>query len=1011
MSLGKRLIGAGAGVVCNTDSVQAFGVDNAFSSNIALYQLDGNANDTTTNYDGTATDVTYSTGQFGQAAVFNGSSSRIIVEDSTANAFGFANYTGTASAWVNIDSFSSENPILSKRDTGQPGNRQWMLLVDTSKNINFFIYNTDANQQTVTSSTVLNANQWYHIAVTLTTSDVKIYINGVEDTTASSTYSTIQNDGADLQIGRRGTNTGHNYFDGKIDQVRIFNREITPEEVSTLYNETDASNINPLSDGSGVALYTLDYDASDAGGLYDGTPTDVEFGVGGQINYGARFNGSSSGITVNSFASLSQLGLSMWVNIADVTSNYALAARYGTNREFAIYNYQASNGFIAALYYNGNNSNSVIITAGDYLTNNTWHHIAFTANGSTAPKLYIDGVERGTAQYSDATRCAYYTSTEPLEIGKGVSRFLNGDIDQVRIFNKALSSDEVSTLYAETACVYDCTTDTVDFPTTNVAYYKLDNSAEDETGSYDGTETNIEYRFGRFGQAAVFNGISSKITTSYTTNDSAFTISGWIKHTSTTFVGKYHYLAGKGYYSNSSSNNYWQLVNYSSEFPEFRIRNGGASVAAISGVAMNLNQWHHLVGTVDSSGNMKIYLDGVLTGSATGAPSRTMTQGINYGVYLDGTTYFHDGQIDQIRYYSTALDSDQVSQLYNEKPCADTSNFKTVLYEGTGSTQYISNVGMDLETDGGLVWVKKRDGVHDHKLADSVRGATKIIESSTADAEITATGSINAFNANGFEVGSDSSVNGNGNDFVAWVWKGGGDAVSNTNGDITSQVSANTDAGFSIVKYSGNTGANQTVGHGLSSTPEMVIVKRLTDSGYSWCVQHTGLTSMGYNIYLDDTLGELLRNRITAWNSTTFTVEQIHETNNTGEDYIAYCFHSVSGYSKIGSYTGAGSGTRVYTTSDGTSTGTGGFKPSWIMLKNASVGGTNYDWYIYDVRRNDNDGDDNIESYLRANLSSAEVTSNTGSNGIVMEDDGFTLDIAATSINGTGNTFIYMAFK
>jgi len=544
-----------------------------------------------------------------------------------------------------------------------------------------------------------------------------------------------------------------------------------------------------------------------------------------------------------------------------------------------------------------------------------------------------------------------------------------------------------------------------------VALYNFHSDATDLTGNYTGTESNITYASGNYGQAAVFNGSSSKITTSYTANDSAFTISGWIKHTSATFVGKYPYLAGKGYYSNSSSNNYWQLVNYSSEFPEFRIRNGGASVAAISGVAMNLNQWHHLVGTVDSSGNMKIYLDGVLTGSATGAPSRTMTQGINYGVYLDGTTYFHDGQIDQIRYYSTALDSDQVSQLYNEKPCADTSNFKTVLYEGTGSTQYISNVGMDLETDGGLVWVKKRDGVHDHKLADSVRGATKIIESSTADAEITATGSINAFNANGFEVGSDSSVNGNGNDFVAWVWKGGGDAVSNTNGDITSQVSANTDAGFSIVKYSGNTGANQTVGHGLSSTPEMVIVKRLTDSGYSWCVQHTGLTSMGYNIYLDDTLGELLRNRITAWNSTTFTVEQIHETNNTGEDYIAYCFHSVSGYSKIGSYTGAGSGTRVYTTSDGTSTGTGGFKPSWIMLKNASVGGTNYDWYIYDVRRNDNDGDDNIESYLRANLSSAEVTSNTGSNGIVMEDDGFTLDIAATSINGTGNTFIYMAFK
>jgi len=207
-----------------------------------------------------------------------------------------------------------------------------------------------------------------------------------------------------------------------------------------------------------------------------------------------------------------------------------------------------------------------------------------------------------------------------------------------------------------------------------VALYNFHSDATDLTGNYTGTESNITYASGNYGQAAVFNGSSSKITTSYTANDSAFTISGWIKHTSATFVGKYPYLAGKGYYSNSSSNNYWQLVNYSSEFPEFRIRNGGASVAATSSVAMNLNQWHHLVGTVDSSGNMKIYLDGALTGSATGAPSRTMTHGINYGVYLDGTTYFHEGQIDQIRVFNRVITSEEVTSLYNE----NSSTFKKV---------------------------------------------------------------------------------------------------------------------------------------------------------------------------------------------------------------------------------------------------------------------------------------------------------------------------------------------
>jgi hypothetical protein len=1026
MSLGKRLIGAGAGVVCNTDSVQAFGVDNAFSSNIALYQLDGNANDTTGDYNGTATDVTYSTGQFGQAAVFNGSSSRIIVEDSTANAFGFANHIGAIGAWINVDSLSTNNVIAAKRDFGAPGNRHWIFNIETSGQIRFLIYNTDSNAQTVLSSSSISVNQWYHIAVTLTTSDVKIYINGVEDTTASSTYSTIQNGGADLQIGRRGTNSGYNYFDGKIDQLRIFNRGITPQEVSTLYNESTstASNINPLSDGSGVALYTLDYDASDAGGLYDGTPTNVEFGVGGQINYGARFNGSVGGIEITNVNNLIQNEIesfSFWFKDRFILLFCDPSSATSTDRR----RWLIDNNLASGIKMQVNNDQYNYENTSTNTQDGQWHHLAVSSDGY----IYLDGTALST-QFSTS----YWlgdgsngSSRDTIRIGTGdyIGAMTNssviGSFDQFRIFNKALSSSEVSTLYAETACVYTCTTDTVDYPTTNVAYYKLDNSAEDETGSYDGTESNIEYRFGRFGQAAVFNGSSSYIDTNYNFGtDSSYSISIWMN---TTVTSTRHFLYGVWVQSGADYGPGIVLgINASNNF-EFFVGNGSSyyNNTSISASSYTDGNWHNLVLVINGT-NIKLYADGNTTPIAnlTSTVSAGTSQSENLvlgrlGDYPGTSTgtglLYYNGKLDQVRIYSTALDSDQVSQLYNEKPCADTSNFKTVLYEGNGSTQYISNVGMDLETDGGLVWVKKRDAVHDHKLADSVRGATKIIESSTADAEITATGSINAFNANGFEVGSDSSVNGNGNDFVAWVWKGGGDAVSNTNGDITSQVSANTDAGFSIVKYSGNTGANQTVGHGLSSTPEMVIVKRLTDSGYSWCVQHTGLTSMGYNIYLDDTLGELLRNRITAWNSTTFTVEQIHETNNTGEDYIAYCFHSVSGYSKIGSYTGAGSGTRVYTTSDGTSTGTGGFKPSWIMLKNASVGGTNYDWYIYDVRRNDNDGDDNIESYLRANLSSAEVTSNTGSNGIVMEDDGFTLDIAATSINGTGNTFIYMAFK
>jgi len=1025
MSLGKRLIGAGAGVVCNTDSVQAFGVDNAFSSNIALYQLDGNANDTTGDYNGTATDVTYSTGQFGQAAVFNGSSSRIIVEDSTANAFGFANHIGAIGAWINVDSLSTNNVIAAKRDFGAPGNRHWIFNIETSGQIRFLIYNTDSNAQTVLSSSSISVNQWYHIAVTLTTSDVKIYINGVEDTTASSTYSTIQNGGADLQIGRRGTNSGYNYFDGKIDQLRIFNRGITPQEVSTLYNESTstASNINPLSDGSGVALYTLDYDASDAGGLYDGTPADVEFGVGGQINYGARFNGSSNYIDTGIGGSvLGELfSVSFWFKTS-TTGTFQTIFDNGGNTSgstgFAII--IPTDNILKATFTNSGGGGGIdvfTLSTNTTVTDGNWHHCVLTYNDESA-KIYLDNgtpitgtnTEPFTQAANNLRIGAYYADGTLLEF--------NGSLDQVRIFNKELSSSEVSTLYAETACEYTCTTDTVDYPTTNVAYYKLDNDATEEAGSYDGTETDITYEFGRFGQAAVFNGSSSviKLTSGDGINvANANSLSLWfyVNDSVTSFDKLYSNIVLGGELVGQMN----IVVNNGVRIYGIRT-NGSTSTTNLQYTAtLSLNTWHHLVVVMQGGSDTPsaVYIDDTpLTASPQANTAITSQYAYPYigGASNSAKTNYFNGKIDQIRYYSTALDSDQVSQLYNEKPCADTSNFKTVLYEGTGSTQYISNVGIDLETDGGLVWVKKRDGVHDHKLADSVRGATKIIESSTTDAEITATGSINAFNANGFEVGSDSSVNGNGNDFVAWVWKGGGDAVSNTDGDITSQVSANTDAGFSIVKYTGNGGTTQSVGHGLSSAPELVIIKR-TSGVEDWFVLYDTVNTPPNYVKLNTTVqgGTAAGVFPSPTTSTVVNIGNNLGVNGGSSTYISYCFHSVSGYSKIGSYTGAGSGTRVYTTSDGTSTGTGGFKPSWIMLKNASVGGTNYDWYIYDVRRNDNDGDDNIESYLRANLSSAEVTSNTGSNGIVMEDDGFTLDIAATSINGTGNTFIYMAFK
>jgi hypothetical protein len=762
---------------------------------------------------------------------------------------------------------------------------------------------------------------------------------------------------------------------------------------------TDTADV--FGDGYGIALYTLDYDASDASDSYDGSPTNVEFGVDGQINYGARFNGTSSEITVNSFASLSQLGLSMWVNIADITSNYALAARYGTNREFAIYNYQASNGFIASIYYNGSNGNAITITAGDYLTNNTWHHIAFTSDGSTAPKLYIDGVERGTAQFSDAARCAYYTSSEPLEIGKGVSRFLNGKIDQVRIFNRALSSSEVSTLYAETACVYTCTTDTVDYPITNVAYYKLDNSAEDETGTYDGTATNVNYTFGRFGQAAVFNGSSSAITsTNQVIPNGASSVSFWYNPNGSTGT---EYILGQGAATASKG----VTVYYSSSTFGALVAKGTSSLAgsATTTTTYSNTDWHHVVATWDGTINtnsLKVYVNGSLEAQGTSDTSSASIGAYTYFAMggLQGGTYA-GGKIDQVRFFSSALTSTQVTELYEEYECEDTSTFKPVLYTGNGSTQYISNVGFEPD----LVWIKARSVNYDHQLHDIVRGAGNGILSNNSSVEFPYN-TVTSFDANGFTVDASTYIGSNANNqtFVAWVFKSGGIAVSNTDGTITSQVSANQDAGFSIVKWTGNDLASQTIGHGLSSTPEITIIKKLTGTVLDWQVNlNSSITGTeGYlNLNLAIALYTTFPNYYTSANSTVLstngTTSGERQYNNQSSNYIAYCFHSVAGVSDIGSYTG--------NTTLGV-TVTTGFEPSFIMIRRTDVGNS---WVMLDNQRDPINPNDKI---LWADLDDIEANGGTNTQ-VNFTSTGFSIPNTAIggSINANGGTYIYMAFK
>jgi hypothetical protein len=333
-----------------------------------------------------------------------------------------------------------------------------------------------------------------------------------------------------------------------------------------------------------------------------------------------------------------------------------------------------------------------------------------------------------------------------------------------------------------------------------------------------------------------------------------------------------------------------------------------------------------------------------------------------------------------------------------------TDHFNTVLYTGNSNvTQTISGVGFQPD----LTWIKNRDNVEYHHLADVVRGANKFIHSNATDVERTGSKSNGyntmAFTADGFSLtnptAQDSELNFGSRTYASWNWKAGGTAVSNTDGSITSSVSANTTSGFSIVSYTG-TGAVGDIGHGLGSTPKMIIKKRRNGAD-AWNVWHESLGDGSKALYLNttnatDTNANYASNVPT---SSLFYVGTDSQINASGGTYIAYCFAEVKGFSKFGSYTGNGSadGTFVYT----------GFKPAFVLVKNTQEAAA--EWRIIDNKRSDAGGFNLIDKTLDSNNSDAEL--DAGSTWIVdFLSNGFKWRINTATVNAVGENHIYMAF-
>jgi hypothetical protein len=327
--------------------------------------------------------------------------------------------------------------------------------------------------------------------------------------------------------------------------------------------------------------------------------------------------------------------------------------------------------------------------------------------------------------------------------------------------------------------------------------------------------------------------------------------------------------------------------------------------------------------------------------------------------------------------------------------------FKTLLYTGNSSSpRTITGVGFQPD----FTWIKPRNLAYSHTLVDAVRGASgngslsgTLISNSTGSPEgdTNSDGTITAFTSDGFTLtaGSSSSGRTNGSyNYASWNWKANGAGSSNSDGSITSTVSANTTSKFSIVKWTG-TGANATIGHGLGTTPETIFVKSLVDAE-NWCVYHKNIGNT-HSLFLNTTGGDSSNTKF--WNntsptSTTFSVGNGGEVNGSGDAMIAYCFTGLTGFSNFGTYNGNGNadGPFVYT----------GFKPSLIIFKRSDSTGW---WSMFNDKSLGYNPDNNA---LFPSSNDAENTSDF----IDIVSNGFKLRDSNANLNNDGSKFLYWAW-
>ena len=314
--------------------------------------------------------------------------------------------------------------------------------------------------------------------------------------------------------------------------------------------------------------------------------------------------------------------------------------------------------------------------------------------------------------------------------------------------------------------------------------------------------------------------------------------------------------------------------------------------------------------------------------------------------------------------------------------------FTTVLWTGNATGRNITT-GMDAA----MVWYKGRSYVSNHSIVDAVRGTTKVLIPNNTDAEATDSGSITAFNSDNFTIGTAGGINGNTKTYVGWCWKAGTTSGITTNAGTTitpSGYSFSQDAGFALIKYSGNATAGAKVAHGMGKVPKFIITKRIDESGESWTTFHAGI---GNTKFINFNTNSAIGTATNRWNDTdpdtvNFTLGDEGSVNASSQPLMAWCFADVQGYQKCGKYTGNNNADGVFVYC--------GFRPAMVIIRATDTSSS----YMWDNKRSPFN---EMNKSLAANTTDPEETSRE----IDFLSNGFKCREARGSHNDAGDFVFY----